>query len=228
MATAKKLIEPITTNPQYKAAAAVLETLRVGLSALEQEAAALRIEMTMPTAPPKAQRTKDLKSRLAAHRAKAPCKVESTPPNVPRAVHLALEIIEGSALEVEHARRTREDVTALLAQLEADKRTVHSGIVVQGEVVDEIRSRLSFETATRLKAEHRSLVLAQYRAAQALSAATTAEQTFHRTVTDAGFTWRADVLVAPSMRSALMVGDEGVYDSEISRVRRMLEELKLL
>ena len=230
MAATKKLtLVPIAEHPEYKAAATVQQTLQAGLTALEQEKLALEIEYALPKAAPKAERTKLMTERLTAHRAKIPRSIEPVPPDVPRPVYLALEVIEGGTkLEVVRARRDREDLVAMIARVAADCRTVQTGIIAQTTVLDEIRDRLSFETATRLKAEHRSLIVQQYRAAQALSATTSAEQAFHRAVTDAGYGWRPDVLPAPAMRAALMIGDESIWDSEISRTRRILEELKVI
>lgn len=230
MATAKKpTLEPIHAQPEFKAASAILQTLEAGFAALGQEKRALEIELSLPKGKPKTERTKHAHAQLTSYRAKVPRKVTgAVPPNVPPAVHVALELLQGDSKLVVRAERASEDLRALIAHVRADMETVRAGVVCQHGVLDEIRDRLSFETATRLKAAHRELILAKYRAAQQLSAATTAEHAFHREFTANGFVWRPDVLISPGMRCALAVGDESVWDSEISRTRRTLEEAKIL
>jgi hypothetical protein len=221
-------LEPIETDQRFAAAAAILHTLEEGLRQIDREADALRVEDYLenisnkgirdPRAPILQKRVKE--HRAASGREKA---AEAAPSANPvSAVDVALDLVRAGR------RTTRRDRTGAVAQLENDRVVVREGIFAQQAVVDDLRGKISFEVAQRLKESHRELILAQYRAAQALAAATDAEREFRRQVSSAGYSWRADITPALTLRAALILGSEAAWDSEISRARRVLEELKVL
>ena len=220
---AKRLAPPerIDADPRFAAASAILRTLEDGMRQIDREADALRVEDHLARQPGDArapmmrERLKQLRSDTGRPAAPA------SSSDMPASVSAALELLHGT-------RAPRRDRRAALRQLEEDRAVIHEGIIAQTVVVDSLRDELSTALARRLTDQHRELVLAQYRAAQSLSAATAAEMALRREVTAAGFIWKPELLPAPVLRSALLVGTESDFDSEISRTRRQLEELKIL
>lgn len=232
-ASKSKAVAPsILDNHHYAEAATIMRTLENGLDAIEREADALRIERHLNIeerrgggrAKQRNSRNTDLQARLDKHRTKVPAEKADEPAHgkLRPTVAEALEIIRGSR------PATRVDPNALIAQLDADGAVVRKAIMMQQAAVDELRNELSGEMARRLVPDHRKRVLAQFRAAQDFAAATDAEAEFRKSVIDAGYTWRADLLEGPQLRAALVLGSESTFDSDISRARRMLEELKIL
>jgi hypothetical protein len=217
-------LERIDSNPLFAAAAGILRTLEDGLQQIEREADALRIEEHLAHKPSD-PRAGVLQERLKKHRGAAPQKVAepTAEADLPPTVAAALEVICGGSRPARRLGRK-----ALIEQAEDDAARVREAILAQQTVVDGIRNELSGELASRGTPQHRELVLAIYRAAQALAAATDAEREFRRTVVDAGYVWRTDLLPALTMRSALILGSEADWDSEISRARRLLEEVMVL
>jgi hypothetical protein len=217
----RAILEPIGANLRFSDAASVLRALQEGLQRLESEKAWLEAEQYLSRLPGD-KRAKSARDRLAKLRPVGANTPDPTPVELPLAVATALELVRHGT------RPPRRDPQAAIQQCETDATLVRDAICAWQPVVDGIRDELSSEVAQRLKASHRELVLRQYRSLQVLAAATDAERAFHRSITDAGYIFRHDVLVAPTLRSALLVGSESDFDSEVSRTRRLLEELKLL
>ncbi|MFZ1905221.1 MAG: hypothetical protein WAU56_07500 [Steroidobacteraceae bacterium] len=217
-------VERIDSSPRFATAAAILHTLEEGLRAIERESDALRLEDYLGRSRLKADpRSGELRQRLKTLRESA--RTTQAPPvdtELPPPVKAALELLRAGV------RPARRDLAALLEQLEDDKAVVREAICAQHAIVEAIRGDLSADVARDVRTAHRELVLTQYRAAQQFAAAIDAERELRRSITGAGYTWRDDLLPAPTMRAALILGSEAEFDSEISRVRRMLEEWKVL
>jgi hypothetical protein len=211
----------IDANQRFAAASSILRVLEEGLWQNERERDALAIEDHLSRRP-NDPRAEVMRERLRKHRGAQKPEAPAAEPDMPRPVVAALELLRAGA------RPTRVDRKALIAQLEDDADVLREAIIAQTAVVDAIRSELSGELAVRLKSEYKALVVAQYRAAQALAAATDAEREFRRAVIEAGFIWRTDLLSAPLLRSALILGSERDFDSDVSRMRRALEQQKVL
>lgn len=218
-----KGLERIETHERSANASAVLRTLEHGMERIERDIDALRIEEHLARQP-KDPRAPTLRARLAEHRANAPPKAQPAPApgSVPPIVSSALELLGG-------ARPPRRvDRRKLIAQLEEDRELVREAIYAQQPIVDAIRDELSVDAARRFLKQHQGLVVAQYRAAQAFAAATDALGDFALAFTASGYCWRADLLPAPNMRAALLLGSERDFDSEVRRTGRQLEEANAL
>lgn len=234
-------LTPISANPRFAAASAIMVRLTAGLSALDREIDALRIEQHLGTLGAESARTlrnQDLRERLDRHRAASPKekpKPQAAPAadDLPAPVVVALEALDAGA----RARRSeklaeleylRAGARAEVDLLEADRVVVQRAIVAQQEVLDRLRDELSAQVAEHRKAAKRERVLAVFRAAQQFAGAIDAERDFDRESAEAGYTPRPDLLPTITLRSALVLGSERFFDSEISRVRRLLEEMKAL
>jgi hypothetical protein len=238
LAPRKPTIEPLESDERAARAFCILHTLQHGLDAIDAEIDALRIEEHLglqKTIEDQRGRVRGnklrlnsrnaaLRARLAKHRATVPAPNAEEPPagELPASVAAALEIIRGSRPPSRVSRQK------LIEQLENDKDVIRAAIIAQTTVVDALRDELSSALAARLVSKHRELTLAIFRSAQAFAAASDAEAEFRRAVVDAGFTWREDLLRGPQLRAALVLGSESTFDSDISRARRALEELKIL
>jgi hypothetical protein len=218
-------LEHIESNERFATAAAILRALQAGLAGIERERDALRIEDYLGQSRLREDPRADvLRARLKQLRGPAPSAPQSSPAaaNVPPAVHAALELLRAGT------RPPRRDLQRALEQLVEDADIVHAAILAQQAIVDSLKDELSADVSRQCKSAHRELLLAQYRAAQLLAVATDAERELRRSVTGAGYTFRDDLLPAPMLRSALILGSENEFDSEIARVRRQLEEWKVL
>jgi hypothetical protein len=122
-------------------------------------------------------------------------------------------------------RRSRAERLAWIAEIRHDAWHAHAD---QQELCDQIADELTFEYSKRLKPQWDSLQLEFYRDAQRLSRTAGRVREFRNAITRAGIRNRSDVLAMPNVRSPLVLGDESVYDSEISGWRRILESLGIL
>jgi hypothetical protein len=231
-----KVAPSISDNVNYAAAATILRRLENGLATLEAELDAQNIEhhlgsvLSTNKKPRPDSRNATLKARLDKHRAKVVTAnaADEKPAAVklPAPVAAALDIIAGSR-PVTRTNRP-EYRRELIKQMESDRDEILKGIHVQQAIVDDLRNELSGDMARRLQPDHKKLMLAQFRAAQAFAAATDDEAQFRISVIGAGYMWRADLLQGPQLRAALVLGSESTFDSDISRARRMLEDLNVL
>jgi hypothetical protein len=216
-------IAPIHEDTRFAELAAVLRFLEDGMSQIEREADALRIEDYL-TLRPKDPRAPYLNDRLKKYHSSAPAKKVAEPANdaMPDTVAVALELLNKGSRPVHRNRK------AIIQQLEGDRDLIGKAILDQRAVIDALRDELSSALAIRLVKKHRELVLGQFRAAQALAAATDLQDEFRSLFISAGYTWRDDLLPAPQLRAALVLGSEATFESDISRTRRALEELKII
>ena len=222
---AKKVqpLERIDANPRFAAAASVMRAIESGLGRLDADADAVRVSEDLRLNPSD-PRAEVLDERLKRHRNAAPKAAEpaQSSSEMPAPVRQALELLQGG----ERPRRVNRQ--AELTQLADDRDVLREGIIAAQSIVDAIRDELSAEVARRLVAEHRALVLSKFRAAQTLAAATDAERELFRSITEAGYVFRPDLMPSPGLRAALVLGSEADHDSDVSRARRALEEAGIL
>jgi hypothetical protein len=194
-------VSSITEDKRYSAAAAILRTLEGGLRDIDGELDALRIEQHLSTPGAGDRRGRisprgaALQARISAHRAKR----KPAGPTAPAPCELAAGVAEVLAIISGTRPQPGVDRKQLIKQLETDRAVIHSATIAQQAVVDALRGELSAALATRLQKEHRELLLKIFRAAQALAAASDAEQELRKSVIDGGFLWRADLLNGPQL-----------------------------
>jgi hypothetical protein len=224
-----KGIEPITTNTRFNAELSRLLDLEKGKRRFEREISRLRAAHHLERRPNDKRALavlKALESRAAEDGEESP----ATPPGAsenpaPSAVTEAFDIINDS---MPPPAPPPVDRNELADRLEKRLPTLLKGIRAQTELVEQLRHELSVEQAQRVKPQQRAAVLAIFRAAQALAAAVDSEEALRATVLNAGFLWLPELLPSPKLHSALVLGSETDPGSEISRVRRLLEDLKVL
>lgn len=215
-------IKRIDTNERLVKAVSVLSLLEQGLRRVELEKSWLEVEQWLARQP-KDKRALERREQLSKLRTPAPKTADLTPGDLPAAVREALELLNSGT------RPRRQDREAAIAALELDAVTIREAIESWTPVVEGIRSELVVAQAKHDRKQHDALVLAAFRAEQAASAAQDALAEFRRSRIEAGYTpWRADLLPSPVSREALIRGSESDFDSEISRRRRLLEDLKIL
>jgi hypothetical protein len=224
-----KGVEPITTNARFNAELSRLRDLEKGQRRLEREISRLRAERHLERRPNDKRALaalKALESRAAEDgeaSTATPAGASESP--APSAVTEAFDIINDSTPAASPPpvdRNERAD------RLEKRLPKLLKGIRAQSELVEQLRYELSVELASRLKAHQRAAALAIFRAAQALAAAVDSEEALRATVLENGFLWLPELLPSPKLHSALVLGSETDPGSEISRVRRLLEDLKVL
>jgi hypothetical protein len=234
-------IESIEGDERFKAASSILRTLEHGLTAIEAEADALRIEEHLKRQPANARagdkrrnsRNADLQARLDKHHAKVPAKAaeEPTPGGLPATISAALEIIRGGLALRGPAIKpaTRVDLKTLIEQFQNDQDAIRAAIFIQAPIVDGIRNELIAAQSMSDREAWQAIQLRKFRALQIVAALKDEEDEFRRNRVDGGFTpWRSDLLPSIATRPMLIVGSERDWDSEISRARRFLEESKVL
>jgi hypothetical protein len=238
MASKNLQIERIEADPRFKKAD-VMQTLERELGSREAEIGALTAEeyLGRPSTslgdPDGRTRGNKLRlhsrnaaiaARVVRHRASAPAQKGEEP----ETGGLPSEVAEALALIADSRPPSRLSRAKVIEQLRSDADVIRGAIFALRPIIDALRDELSSALAQRLGSAHRQLVLSQFRAAQQLAAATDAEAELRKTVIDAGFVWRPDLLRGPQLRGALVLGSESTFDSDISRARRMLEELGIL
>jgi hypothetical protein len=206
----------------FAEASSILRTLEDGQRNIERSIDSLKIEGYLERRP-KDSRAPLLRERLAENRKTSSNAIGSKKSDLAPAVTAALELIRNGSRS--NTRASRE---SQIQQLEADRKLVHDAVIEQSTIVESLKSELSEQVARRMRDEHRALVLQQFRALQQVAAATDAERQFRSAVLEAGYAWRADLLPAPLLRSALALGLETEGNSEITRTRLLLESWGLL
>ncbi len=214
-----------------------LRKLNAGFAETKNKIDSLSIEthlgaraQPVPRAADKAKRpavTRDdlLRDRLAKNRAQAaPAKKVAQPSSGerPYAVARALEIIENPA-----AAPPALDNRALLKQLKSDLDEISVGIAAQTRIVNGLMEELKHSQAIKDQGPWFELQLRKFRAYQAAIAIHEEENEFMKSRFAEGFMpWRGDLLPELACRVKLVLGTERTddYNSEISRLRRALEE----
>jgi hypothetical protein len=118
---------------------------------------------------------------------------------------------------------------ARLEQCHRELAVLDDAIRAQNEILEEIRARKALELAQRLARRNDELLVAHFRAAQQLVRATAAVRELHAAVIAGGYgPPRSDFMPAYLARGALLLGEETVHGSDISTVRRQLEQRGLV
>lgn len=223
---AKHVIEQLEANPRYAAAAEILRVLNHAMARIDTEIDVLNIERHLASRP-NDPRASALTNRLRSRRESlGKAAAESVPAAaqsaVPASVAAALHLINDGV------RPRRQNRQAEIAQLEKDKEVIRDAIFEQQPIVDALRDDLSLEAAKRHAAAYQKLVLAIYRAAQALATAADAEREFRSDFAASGHSWVPEIMRSFQLRATLILGSEHAVDSEISTARRYLEGAKIL
>jgi hypothetical protein len=211
-------ITPIVEVAEYRDAAAVLAVLNRGIAEIDARIEALQVAAYFAANPEEAKRAAP---RLLANRGEPPDASTQTAAAGSGVVGRALALLSGAASvplnpqrEIEELRRRRD--------------VVHQAIFAQREIVEAVRSRLSFEAAQAAKEQHTAALLGVLRAARQLAAAAQAERDVRAALMAAGFDSREDLLPPPALGPALLLGSETAIDSPLWSFRRRLEEAGIL
>jgi hypothetical protein len=165
-----------------------------------------------------------LRMRLAQLHTDPPLTPAASPsPAAPSpAIAAGLEVLAGKPVA------PPPDHQARLLEIDRQIAALGAAMMEQAEVCEEIAGALTLDYAQRLQPAWNQLQIEMYRAAQELARSTRRVREFRAKITAAGIGSRSDILAMPNVRAPLMLGDESVYDSEISGWRRILERLGIL
>ncbi len=216
----------LADDPAYAAASELLTAFAHRRERLQRDQQRIDLERhlngKMPD--PRSSTDTELRKRLRKLQEEAP--VEAPAPAAPAAASTAiaagLAVLSGAPVApvLDHQARIQE--------IDRQIGALGDAIREQTEVRDEIAAALTFEYAQRLQPAWNVLQLEMFRAAQELARATRRVREFRAKITEAGIQSRSDILAMPNVRAPLILGDEFVYDSEISGWRRILERLGIL
>jgi hypothetical protein len=209
----------------YAEGAAILRTLMEGRSGFLRDRDTLVVSNQLGKQS-KGARSDDLRKRLAQNRAASPKKSEPAPAagSLAPQVEIALALLRNGTRPTHLLR----DHAKMLAELDQDLDVVQEAIAVQQSLLERIAAELSLKVAENIKAKHRELVLQQFRSAQQFAAANDKLRELRQAVAESGHQWVPDALPEPVSRAQLMLGSETQWDSEISRIRRFLEDQKII
>ncbi len=223
----KSAITPIHEVKSFADAMSILRMLQDGAEGLQRQLDVLRLEDFVGDVGRLARdpRKVAIEARLTKMKAAVPQPAAAAvQADHPAAVVQALELLRTDSPRLSR----RIDRKELGARLLDDLDVVRAAISVQSEIIDQIRDRLSMEQARKAAPEYRAMIVRLFRNLQQVAHTTDELRDFHRSVSAAGFTARPDLLPALPSRAPLVLGSESTHDSEISRARLMLEDLKWL
>ena len=235
-------VVPIDSDKEVAAYNAIVQRLYTGLEKKKTEKSSLIIEnhlgrQAQPFSKihrarngaeqPIVTRNERLNDRLEKNREAIPAKnaeEQSLPSELPAAVSLALEIIDSA-----RSAPPLLDHLALVKQIKNDCDAIERGIASLKLLRDTRRDELKHSQDVIDIDPWFALQVRKQRARQVLAAINDEEDDFINFRLSAGYgPWRSDLLPVFGGRSKLALGSERVWDSEISRDRRRLEELKKL
>jgi hypothetical protein len=223
----KSTITPIYADLDHAAAMTVMRTFDVGIEDRQRQLDLMISGDFLGNADLRGRgpRAADIQARHNMKlKAAGPQKVlEPVRGDYPAAVVQALESLRSTT-----PMSRRVDRPALRAQLQDEIGVLREGQFALHTVLAQILDLRSMELARRLAKQHRDLVVAQYRTAQALAHATDQLREFHKSIAESGHTARPDLLQGTPGRACLILGSEGDASSEITAMRIALERMGAL
>jgi hypothetical protein len=170
-------------------------------------------------------REQDARARLARRKAELEILDE---PVAPKPGDLAPEITRALETLAGDAPKSLPKPEVRLAALAEKRDILDAGLRAVEERLGELRSEVSYGEALKLQKRHCTLMVAQFRAAQAFTEASEAERSLRVAYTNAGYSPRYDVLPGGQLSAALVLGLESDFSSQISSFRRFLQDRGLL
>lgn len=219
-------IPQLRDDPEFAAASDLLSDFSRHQERLERERYKWVLEQDLSNREPNPTSTNDamLVSRLAELRAAPPLAPSAlAAPSAPTpAIAIGLDLLRGAPAP------TSPDFRERISETDRQLAAIKIAIREQTEIVDNIAGELTLKYAKQLQPAWNALQLEMYRAAQELARTTRRVQEMRAAITAAGIGSRSDVLAMPNVRAPLMLGDESIWDSEISGWRRILERMGIL
>ncbi len=221
-------VPPIHDDPEIFAAVALVTQLSEGTNRLAREKEMMALEWrfgpgaTESGVMPGGERDRRERARLALLQAELAANTAATtkavqPHNDP-AIAAALGVLGGDPLPPRNDRVARlQDLARKTAIIDTARR---SAIMRRDELLAD-RSR---DLSMALRPRHDAQLAEIYRAALALSRLVDAERDFRASLIAKGYDPAPDQIGALNMGSLLLLGSERVWDSEISTIRRQLED----
>jgi hypothetical protein len=220
------VIPQLRDDPQYAEAMELLSALtdRHDWLKTERDRVELDRHLSIRNVDPKSQTDLFLRKRLAtlnANAAAAPAPA-AAPDSPSPAIALALSVMAGKPVT------PLPDHTKQIEEIDRQITAFRAAIQDQNEICENIAGELTLQYARQIKPAWDQLQVEWYRAAQELARQTRRVHQLRAAITAAGIRSRSDVLAMPAVRSPLMLGDDSMWDSEISGWRRILERLEIL
>jgi hypothetical protein len=223
---AEVTIPRLLDDAGYAAEVDLLTSFRDRAERLEREKQRLDLEnyFVGKSPDPKSPQDSAMRARLALLRADPPLTPVTSPsPAAPSpTIAAGIEVLAGKPVA------PPPDHRAKIQEIDRQITALKAAIMEQTEVCERITGELTLEYATRLRPAWNQLQVEMFRAAQELARSAKRVREFRSAITAAGIQSRSDILAMPNVRAPLMLGDESVYDSEISTWRRILERLEIL
>jgi hypothetical protein len=233
----KAAVVPIDSDKGLEAASAILATIERGFQEIETDIGRHRREEHLgrqlqttaraadPRRPTTISRNDQLNDWLKKNGAAVPSKKleEALTGELPLDVSVALELVTGTR----PIAPPLLDRRALIQQLEKNRDQIRKGRDLQKAIVDELRNELATRRFMQKQKPHFHREIQILRILQDVAALNDAKNDDRQAETEAGCRpWRSDILPEVLTRVLLVLGSERDWDSEISRGRRRLEELK--
>jgi hypothetical protein len=220
-------VPQLADDPGYATETALLMAFERRKTQLERDKQRLELEahLHLRSPDPKSPADVALRARLTKLQAEAEAEKVSTPPasgTSSPAIAAAVAILNGESPQ------QNPDRAAQIAEIIRQIAALNAAIREQSEARDGIAAELTLEYCQRLQPVWNILQLEMFRAAQELARSARRVREFRAKITAAGIGSRSDILAMPNVRAPLVLGDESVYDSEISGWRRILERLGIL
>lgn len=215
--------ELLADDPEFKTQDALLSRLKAKHAELSAERETLVVGNYLRTL------GEDERKSLLERRKPLPTPTVAQPDpapsrdSVPAEVARALPLLDGHSPSVPWA-----DLEHRLKQLDHYSDILGPAVRAQSKVVDEIRQRKSGEIFRRARDWHARRLVEMYRAAQQLGSAVIAMGRLSELARAAGYEPKPHLLARGSLPAAFGIGFEDRYDSQISRLRRDLEEQGLI
>lgn len=220
------VVPDLHADPRFGEASSLLQAFRHHHERLEKERDRLILEHLLDGKPanPKSQQDTMLRGRLADLNALPPLPIAP----VAGVADLTDAVARGRAILSGETVAKPTDHAGRLAEIDRQILAIREAMLEQTDVVDEIAQQLTLEIATELKPAWDALQLHWYRSAQNFASVTRQVQDLRARITAAGVRSCTGTLAMPAVRSPLVLGDESIWDSEISGWRRILERLGIL
>ncbi len=223
-------LRQLAEDPEIAAATDLLGKLREAAAQFEHEKERLDLEYYFGEGRQFVEGASDgprdvrLRERLKVLQAQAPTMPTSSPSGAhpDNDIASALSLIAGAPIPPSDDRSARRrEIARKIA-------TIDMALRKQQLLYHELVADKSHAISDALRPQHDALLVEIFQAAQKLSRLVDDERDFRASVIVRGYDPSAEIIGPLNSSAALILGSERQYDSEISRIRRQLEDRGLL
>lgn len=222
-------IPDLRSDPEYAEAAGLLTAFEEKRREINDRILLLTIEHHFATRPKQSSSGNDADLRYQERKLRdALSKTSGKKPSVTDADQ-APEIVAGIRLLRGEHIPPQPDRPSQIAKLREQLAVVDNAIMALAPVIEAVRSQKNFELSQRLAAYNNELTLNHYRACVEVVRSVAALRNLHTSVVRAGYgELRSDIAPETIARATLLLGLESESDSQVSTLRRHLEQRGIL